>query len=198
MGSSRHPSKPIQNKHATVASSFPSTPPGHLTYAMPQVNPAGLLQPSFLLLTQAHYSELTDRVRLEIAKGPLAPNDVVWLGVHCQMEDGETVGCQVAWTPSEGFFLPGLVDTPLLTEAQAAARNKSGGFTLAHFIQAQRCLEVAPRSARHLYLQSAGTTVHLDRSRDITIRFFNGKEVVVSLAASNTIDDVRARIQELE
>jgi hypothetical protein len=160
-----------------------------------------VLAPTVLYLDPELLANLKSQVTAELRKiqqglaPPLEQNGVlvVWFGLP--MPGGEEV-VQIAWSPQHGFEL---VDGWIpLHPMPTTGQSQQGVSDLVEYLQVQSCLRTAPRSATSLsFARSSGDIVTVGRSCTVTIRTLTGHEFQLSVASSNTIADLKARIQEV-
>ena len=159
---------------------------------------AGFTHPTHLILHDKDHGDLKRQVVAELAKGPLGPNEHIELSISATY-GSQILECQVYWTPTAGFVVPGLrgphEDIPLCTSTQAVARGLEGGRRLSDFVIVQHCLANAPRSAKSVnFALPDGELVHVDRTVQLTIKYLSGKELSLTMASSNNISDVWVKI----
>jgi hypothetical protein len=156
--------------------------------------PAALFwRPQDLAAAKANVEAFLQRVA-EGAEPPLTGDVTVTYTVECNC-GVEIVGITVHWHPVDGFFIGGpRGDIPLVVPGSGAVQAE---FFLTDFLRAQRCLDMAPRSASTVSIPSSSGDVVVDRACNLTIRFLSGKELSIKAASSNTIEDVKMKIQRL-
>ena len=156
-----------------------------------------LLSPAWLEISDEIYSGLRNDLRRELALEPLGAGQYLELEVFAEV-DGRIIGCKVTWGPAEGFFMRANPEIPLRTRVQATARGLGHGFTLGDFLLAQHRVRVHNRVETMAMSTEAGTTATISCTRNLVVRFFNGKEIMVRAMLGDTIDNVKAMIQQLE
>ena len=157
-----------------------------------------LINPAWLEIPDEIYQGLMRDLRRELELEPVAPGSYLQLDVYAQV-DGRIIGCHVLWGAAEGFFLPAEPEIPLRTRAQAAAQNLGAGFTLGDFLSAQHRVRAAPGRVQTMTMSTeAGTLASISCTRTLVVRFFSGREITVEAALGDTIDEVKAKIQQLE
>ena len=156
-----------------------------------------LLSPAWLEIPDEIYEGLRSDLRRELALEPLAPGQYLELENNFIKVDECIVGCKVTWGPAEGFFLIGETEIPLRTRSQAAARGLVSGFSLGDFLAARHRLQTR-FGGSFVMLTDGGSAVTIQCERNLIVRFFSGKAITVQMVAGDTINHVKAKIQELE
>ena len=143
------------------------------------------------------YSDLRRQVETELRIEPLSAGQSLQLQATGDV-DGRIVATHLCWSPAKGFFIPGEPEIPVLSRAQGVRQNRGQTFMLADWVQAQHRVRTAPATVRTIMMmtESEGVTT-LDCGRTLVIRFFSGKEVTIQMVVGDTINNVKAHIQQL-
>ena len=156
-----------------------------------------LLNPDWLQIDDILYSDLRRQVEAELRIELIGAGQSLQLQAYGEV-DGQIVGMHVCWSPAKGFFIDAEPEIPLRTSAQAVARNIGTGFSLGDFMEAQHRVRAHGTVQTITMSTEAGTIATINCERNLVIRFFNGKEIMVRAMLGDTIDNVKAEIQRLE